>query len=144
MKDAIKDTAARMMGVVHRNTLRLSGGRLGNRAFGMPTVMLETVGRKSGKRRTTVLTSPLQESSRVVLVASYGGDDRHPSWYLNLRDNPDVVLTANGETRPMRARTAAGEERAELWPKVVNTYKGYGEYQERTDRQIPIVILEPA
>src|SRR5947209_18955993 len=144
MNDALKDAGARMMGVLHRNALRLSGGRVGNRAFGMPTVTLETVGRKSGKRRTTVLTSPVQQGDRVVLVASYGGDDRHPAWYLNLRDNPDVVLTMNGDARKMRARTASGDERAELWPKVVDVYKGYGQYQTRTDREIPIVVLQPA
>ena len=142
--DAIKDTGVRLMGLFHRSVLRVRGGRVGGRAFGMPTVMLETVGRKTGKRRTTVLTSPVQQDGRVVIVASYGCDDRHPSWYLNLRENPDVSLTMKGETRPMRAHTASPEERADLWPKVVAAYKGYGQYQERTDREIPLVILEPS
>ena len=143
MNTAIKDTASRFVGVIHRNVLRLSGGRVGGRAFGMPTVMLETVGRKSGKRRTTVVTAPVQEDGRVVLVASYGGDDRHPAWYLNLRDNPAVTITIDGQRRTMRARTASADERTELWPKVVGVYKGYGQYQERTEREIPLVILEP-
>jgi len=144
VNNAIKDTGARVTGLLHRNLLRLSGGRVGGRAFGMPTVMLETVGRKTGQRRTTVLTSPIQEDGRVVIVASYGGDDRHPSWYLNLRDNPEVELTMNGQARSMRAHTASADERTELWPKVVAAYKGYGQYQERTDREIPLVILEPS
>jgi deazaflavin-dependent oxidoreductase (nitroreductase family) len=138
----MKDGAARAVNLLHRSVFRLSGGRVGDRGFGMPVVMLETVGRKSGKRRTTMLTSPVQEDGRIV--ASYGGDDRHPSWYLNLRENPDVSLTMGGETRRMRARTASAEERAELWPKVMGSYKGYGQYQERTDREIPLVILEPS
>ena len=144
MINAIKDPGARMVNLVHRTVFRLSGGRLGNRGFGMPVVMLETVGRKSGQRRTTMLTSPVQEDDRVVLVASYGGDDRQPSWYLNLCSNPDVQLTMEGRARSMRARTASADERTELWPKVVGAYKGYGQYQERTDREIPLVILEPS
>jgi deazaflavin-dependent oxidoreductase (nitroreductase family) len=85
----------------------------------------------------------VQEDGRVVLVASYGGDDRHPSWYLNLRDNPEVELTLEGQTRTMKARTASPEEKAELWPRVVAAHKGYAQYQTRTDREIPLVILEP-
>jgi deazaflavin-dependent oxidoreductase (nitroreductase family) len=140
---SVKDTIARMLGLLHRTVFRVSNGRVANRGFGMPVVMLNTIGRKSGKQRTTMLTSPLQEDGRVVLVASYGGDDRHPSWYLNLRDNPQVELTMAGETRKMNARTASEEEKAALWPRVVDAYKGYGQYQTRTDRQIPLVILEP-
>ena len=110
----------------------------------MPVVQLNTVGRKSGKKRTTMLTSPVQDGDRVVLVASYGGDDRNPSWFLNLRDNPEVELTMHGRTRPMKARVATADEKAELWPRVVAAHKGYGQYQTRTEREIPLVILEPA
>ena len=90
-----------------------------------------------------MLTSPLQEGDKVVLIASYGGDDRHPAWYLNLRDKPDVEATMSGSKQPMRARTATEAEKAEMWPKIVSTYKGYAGYQEKTDRDIPVVILEP-
>jgi len=138
----IKDFFGRLVNIVHRTVLRVSGGRVANKGFGMPVVMLETIGRKSGKARTTVLTSPLQEEGRVIVVASWGGDDRHPQWYLNLRENPEVQLTMDGKTRPMKAHTASSEERAELWPKVVAVYKGYGQYQTKTDREIPLVILE--
>ncbi len=109
----------------------------------MPVVMLHTTGRRSGKRRTTVLTTPIREDDRVVLVASYGGDDRHPQWFLNLRANPKVELTVDGRTRPMTARVASAEEKAELWPQVTKAYRGYAQYQTRTDRDIPLVILEP-
>ena len=139
----VKDVAARMVSGLHRTVFRLSNGRLANRGFGMPVVMLTTVGRKSGKRRTTMLTSPVQDGERLVLVASYGGDDRHPAWFLNLRDNPQVELTMGGSTRPMRARAASAEEKADLWPRVVDAYKGYGQYQRRTERDIPLVIVEP-
>jgi deazaflavin-dependent oxidoreductase (nitroreductase family) len=80
----------------------------------------------------------------VLLVASFGGDDRHPAWYLNLRANPKVRVTMAGSTRSMVARTATEEERVELWPQITSTFAGYARYQERTDRKIPVIILEPS
>lgn len=139
----VKDLLFRMGTWLHRAVLRATGGRLLGRAGGMPVVLLTTAGRRSGRRRTTVLTSPVQEDDRVVLVASYGGDDRQPAWFLNLRDHPEVELTAQGTTRPMRARVASPEEKAALWPRVVARYPGYGRYQDRTGRDIPVVLLEP-
>jgi deazaflavin-dependent oxidoreductase (nitroreductase family) len=106
-------------------------------------VILKTTGRKTGKPRTTTLTSPIQDGDTVVIVASYGGDDRHPAWFLNLRDEPKVELTIHNETRPMTAHVASPEEKAELWPRVVAAHKGYAQYQTKTDRDIPLVILEP-
>ena len=90
-----------------------------------------------------MLTAPVYEPNRVALVASKGGDDRDPEWYRNLVANPDVDLGVRGTTRPMRARTATEEERAELWPMIIGAYRGYDSYRRRTDRQIPIVIVEP-
>jgi deazaflavin-dependent oxidoreductase (nitroreductase family) len=138
-----KDVAIRAVTRFHESVFRLSKGRLANRGYGMPVLILTTTGRKTGKRRTTMLTSPVQDGATVVLVASYGGDDRHPTWFLNLRDDPNVEITMHGQTRPMRARVATAEEKAELWPRVVAAHKGYGQYQQRTDRDIPLVILEP-
>lgn len=109
----------------------------------MPVVLLTTTGRITGKRRTTVLTAPVRDAERMVLVASYGGDDRHPTWFLNLREHPEVEVTVGGRTRSLRARVASSEEKARLWPDVVARYRGYREYQERTGRDIPLVILEP-
>jgi deazaflavin-dependent oxidoreductase (nitroreductase family) len=140
--NAVKDTMARLVTALHRTIYRLTGGRVGSHGFGMPVVILTTVGRKSGKRRDTMLTSPIREEGRTILVASYGGDDRDPQWFLNLRANPEVELTVDGQTTKMRARVAGDEERGELWPRVVESYKGYGQYQTRTERQIPLVILE--
>ena len=137
------DGVTKTMNVVHRAALRATGGRLGTKVFGMPAVELHTTGRKSGQRRSVMLTAPIVEPGRVVLVASKGGDDRHPDWYRNLVDQPDVEITQDGDTKPMRARTADPAEKAELWPTIVAAYKGYAGYQRRTDRDIPVVICEP-
>lgn len=137
-----KDAVFRLWTGVHEFAFKASGGRLLNTALGMPVVMLTTTGRKSGKSRTTMLTSPVQEGETIVLVASYGGDPRHPAWFLNLRDNPDVEVNMRGRKRRMRARVASGEEKARLWPDVTKAYRGYGQYQRRTERDIPVVILE--
>lgn len=138
-----KDMIAKISTMIHRTIYRTSGGRILGRAFGMPVLELETIGRKTGKPRNTMLTTPVRDDDRVVLVASYGGDDRHPAWFLNLRDDPNVKVTSDGKTRSMTARVATAEEKAELWPQVVQAYKGYGGYQDRTDRDIPLVILTP-
>jgi deazaflavin-dependent oxidoreductase (nitroreductase family) len=140
---AMFDAFLKGVNQLHKAVLAVSGGRLGADFNGMPAVELHTTGRKSGKRRSSMLTSPVYEPDRVVLVASKGGDDRDPEWYRNLVANPDVELTAKGTTRPMRARTATADERAELWPRIVKAYRGYAGYQQRTDREIPVVILEP-
>jgi deazaflavin-dependent oxidoreductase (nitroreductase family) len=138
-----KDVVAKVGGGFHERLFRATKGRVGGKAFGMPVVMLTTTGRKSGKPRTTMLTSPVQQGDSVVLVASYGGDPRHPAWFLNLRDRPDVEVTMAGRTRKMRARVASAEEKEALWPQVTSAYKGYAGYQRRTERDIPLVILEP-
>ena len=138
-----KDVVMRVVTGFHESVFRLSNGRLANRGYGMPVLILTTTGRKTGKRRTTMLTSPVQDGANVVLVASNGGDDRQPTWLLNLRADPAVEITMHGQTRSMRARVATAEEKAALWPRVVAAHKGYGQYQQRTDRDIPLVILEP-
>ncbi len=109
----------------------------------MPIVELHTTGRRSGQTRSVVLSAPIVDGDRVVLVASRGGDDRHPDWYLNLVVNPRVELTMRGVARPMTARPADDAEHAELWPRVVRAYRGYAGYQRRTSRRIPLVICEP-
>ena len=138
-----KDMVARLVTQFHRTILGLTGGRIGNSGFGMPVLELTTTGRKSGQPRTIVLTSPVQEGDALVIVASYGGDNRHPAWFLNLRENPDVTVKMRGRAQPMRARVASPEERTRLWPGVTEKYRGYASYQKRTDREIPLVILEP-
>ena len=138
------DLQLKAMNTIHRGLLKLSGGRIGWKTGGMPVVELTTTGRKSGQRHTVMLTSPVQEGDAIVIVASRGGDDHHPAWFLNLRDHPDVEVVVGGKPKQaMRARVATAEERAALWPKVTAAYKGYGNYQTKTKREIPLVLLEP-
>ncbi|TXI65871.1 nitroreductase family deazaflavin-dependent oxidoreductase [Mycolicibacterium mageritense] len=140
--DALKDGGAKLMNIGHRAILTISGKRLLAKPFGMPLVELHTTGRKSGLPRSCFLTAPLHDADRVVLVASKGGDDRHPDWYRNLQAYPDAELVIDGERRKVHARTANADEKAELWPKIIAAYKGYANYQKRTTRDIPVVICD--
>jgi deazaflavin-dependent oxidoreductase (nitroreductase family) len=128
----------------HRALFVASKGRVAGRLIGMPVVMLTTTGRKSGQTRHSMLTTPLELGDSFVLVASYGGDDRHPTWFLNLRDQPEVEATMRGRTRKMVARVAAGDERSDLWKRLTATHANYAGYQTKTNREIPVVVLEPA
>jgi deazaflavin-dependent oxidoreductase (nitroreductase family) len=128
---------------IHRAIFNIAKGRIFGRAFGMPLIELVTIGRRSGKAHATMLSVPISDVDRMVLVASFGGDDRHPAWYLNLLSNPEVRVTMAGLTRTMIARIATEEERAELWPQIISVFEGYARYQKRTERPIPVVILEP-
>ncbi|HXA34280.1 MAG TPA: nitroreductase/quinone reductase family protein [Acidimicrobiales bacterium] len=138
------DLQLKTMNTVHRAVLKVSGGRLGWHAARMPVIELTTVGRKSGAAHTVMLTSPVQHGSALVVVASRGGDDAHPAWFLNLQSNPRVEVSLQGGPKtPMRARVATAQERAELWPRVTADHKNYAGYQTKTAREIPLVILEP-
>ena len=128
---------------IHRVVFNVSKGRIFGKAFGMPLIELVTTGRRSGKERATMLVVPIVDGGRLVLVASFGGDDRHPAWYLNLQANPEVRATIAGSTCTMIARIATNEERAELWPQITSVFEGYARYQGRTERPIPVIILEP-
>ena len=141
-RDARTDRWMRVMNRIHRGVLFLSRGRIGWKFHGLQAVELHTVGRTTGERRSTMLTAPVVDGDRYVLVASKGGDHRHPFWYNNLMAHPDAELTVNGRTIPVTARTANAEERAELWPRAVAVYSGYAEYQKKTTREIPVVICE--
>ena len=138
-----KDLYLKAVTRLHEAGFRASHGRLLNRAAGMPVLMLTTKGRKSGQPRTTMLTSPLQDGDKIMIVASKGGDDRHPVWFLNLRDDPQVQVTMGGRTTPMTARVADVDERAVLWPRIVADHANYAGYQRKTERDIPVVVLEP-
>ena len=137
------DFALKTMNAVHRGLIKLTGGKVGWNVA-MPVLELTTTGRKSGQPRSVLLTSPHQEGDTLVVVASRGGDDTHPAWLLNLRDNPDVEVSFKGAPkRPMRARVADTGERAKLWPKIAADFKNYAQYQTKTEREIPLVFLEP-
>jgi deazaflavin-dependent oxidoreductase (nitroreductase family) len=142
-RNKVVDVGFKVMNGVHRGIFAATGGRYPRTLLGMAAVELRTIGRKSGQTRTTMLTSPIHDDSRVVLVASKGGDDRDPQWYRNLSANPDVEILIDGSSRKMRARTASPEEKAALWPDIVAAYKSYESYQKRADRDIPVVICEP-
>jgi deazaflavin-dependent oxidoreductase (nitroreductase family) len=140
----LKDNLFKVWTGAHKALFKASSGRVLGRAAGMKVVLLITTGRKSGQPRETMLTTPVVDGDQVVLVASYGGDDRNPAWYLNLTAKPEVEIVMDGRRQAMTARVATAEEKAELWPRVVAAYKGYGGYQKRTSRDIPLVLLTPA
>lgn len=138
------DAALKRMNAFHRGLLKLSFGKVGWTAAGMPVLELTTVGRKSGQRRAVMLTSPLQVGDSVIIVASRGGDDHHPAWYLNLCEHPEVEVGYRGAPKSAwTARVATPDERAEWWPKVTAKYKNYAGYQHKTEREIPLVVLTP-
>ena len=133
------------MNAGHRALMKVSFGKLGWKMGPMPVLELTTVGRKSGQPRSVMLTSPIQRGDEVVIVASKGGEDTHPAWYLTLVDQPRVQVALGGApAAPYDARVATPEERAEMWPTITSTYKGYAGYQRKTDREIPLVVLTPA
>jgi deazaflavin-dependent oxidoreductase (nitroreductase family) len=143
LQQQLIDVGFKTVSQAHRAIVHLTGGRVLGSVAGMPVIELQTVGRRSGLPRSTMLTAPVIDGDRVVLVASKGGDDRDPDWYRNLLAHPDVELTMSGRRRPMRARQASPDERAALWPRVTAAYGGYRGYQGRTAREIPLVICEP-
>lgn len=126
----------------HTLAYRLTGGLIGQRVPGLPAMLLlDHVGARSGRKRTTPLAY-LRDRDDIVIVASKGGSHRNPAWLHNLRAHPETTVQVGSERIPVTAREATAEERRRLWPKVVETYGGYESYQRRTERQIPLVILE--
>jgi deazaflavin-dependent oxidoreductase (nitroreductase family) len=131
----------RLMGG-HTLLYRATGGVIGHRIPGVgPHLLLEHVGAKSGQRRTSPLLYA-KDGDDLVIIASKGGNPKHPAWYHNLRANPDTEVQIGSERRRVHARVAEGEERERLWKKAVAQYGGYAGYQKRTDRKIPVVVLE--
>jgi deazaflavin-dependent oxidoreductase (nitroreductase family) len=127
----------------HTFVYRASGGLIGHRIPGAPpTLLLTHVGAKSGQKRISPLTYTKGDGDDLVLVASKGGHPKNPAWYHNLKAHPDTEVQVGREHRPVHARVATVEERERLWPRVVENYGGYADYQKRTDRVIPLVILE--
>jgi deazaflavin-dependent oxidoreductase (nitroreductase family) len=127
---------------LHVRLYRLSGGRIGGHIGKAPVLLLTHRGRRSGTIRTTPLLY-LSDGERIVVVASYGGAPRHPDWYLNLEAGPSAEIQTGQTRRPVTARTATPEERDRYWPQVVAMYSSYESYQRKTEREIPLVILEP-
>jgi len=128
--------------VLHRALYRATGGRLGAGAGRWRFLLLETLGRRSGRRRTTPLLY-VEDDDRFIVVASNAGDDRDPAWLLNLRRRDEAVIQVGPRRLCVRAREASDAEGERLWPKLLASYRHYGDYRTRTARRIPIVVLEP-
>jgi deazaflavin-dependent oxidoreductase (nitroreductase family) len=141
--ETLTDLQMKTTNVVHKTILIVSGGRFGSTIGSLTVVKLHTVGRKSGKERVTMLTTPIQEDGTYVLVASKYGDDRDPDWYRNIVANPDIQLEVGDETLDLTARVLSDEEKLEMWPRITEAYKGYAGYQKKTDREIPVIVCEP-
>ena len=131
-------------GQEHVRVYRETGGETGHRwKEGSTVLLLTTAGRKTGKPGTTPLIYA-RDGDRYVIVASKGGAPEHPGWYKNLAKKPDVELQVKGEVFHARAHTAEGEERERLWKLAAQQWPDYDEYAKRTDREIPVVVLERA
>jgi len=131
------------MGRSHRMIYRLTRGRLLGRVAGMPVLLLTTTGRRSGRLRTTPLTY-FESGADLVIVASNGGEDSPPAWWLNLQDNPRATVTIGTRSERVTARAADDDEYARLWPTITSTHAGYATYARRTTRPIPVILLADA
>jgi len=120
-----------------------SGGTEGLTLQGKPVVVVTMRGRRSGKVRKAALMK-VEHDGTYAIVASKGGDDRHPGWYLNIVADPDVTLQDGTLVQDMRAREVDGDERDAWWARAVEAWPDYNNYQRKTDRTIPVVVLEPA
>jgi len=132
----------KFMSMSHAFWYQVTGGIIGNKVSGMPVLLLTTTGCKSGRQRTTPLTHQ-RDGDAYVVIASNGGHDNHPGWYINLRSNPEAELTIGREKTRVRAEIANDTDRERLYAQAVDIFPGYGEYQQETKRKIPVVILRP-
>jgi deazaflavin-dependent oxidoreductase (nitroreductase family) len=132
----------RVAGRIHNAIYRLTGGKVAGKFRNAPVLLLTTTGRKSGKSRTNPLLYTNAGDNAYMVIASKGGSDHHPLWYLNLEANPRADVTIGRETLPVRARTVEGEERERLWRALADLNPGYDGYAKKTTRRIPVVVLE--
>ena len=142
MSTAMGATGLRWTGKLNVPLYRLSGGRIGGRIGRAPVLLLTTAGRKSGQPRTVPVVY-LADGENLVVIGSNAGHTRTPAWSLNLKANPEAEVEVRRGRRPVRARVAAGEERADLWRRHNEQYSGFDEYEARTDREISVFVLEP-
>jgi deazaflavin-dependent oxidoreductase (nitroreductase family) len=127
---------------IHIALYRRTGGKIGGRFRGSAVLLLTTTGRRSGEPRTTPVMY-IDDGNRKAVVASYGGADHHPAWYHNLLAHPEVTVQTGPSVQQMRAEVADPEERARLWAPLVAMYPTYDDYQAKTERQLPVVVLAP-
>lgn len=126
---------------IHRIVYQVTNGRIGSH-FGAPTLLITTIGRKSGQPRTNPLFY-LEDGQNWVVVASNAGSDKHPAWWLNLQSNPSAQIQIRENQYKATAHTATKEEKDRLWPQLLKLFSNYDDYQQMTEREIPVVILEP-
>ena len=129
----------------HPRIYRWTGGWVGGKMAGLPVLLIETVGRRSGERRETALTylphrAPAGDA--FVVIASVLGEPRHPAWYLNLEADRKIAITVGRDRIAVEARDAEGEEREQIWDDLIARSPDYAQYRTRTDRVIPVVVLE--
>jgi deazaflavin-dependent oxidoreductase (nitroreductase family) len=132
-----------LYGKEHTERYRATGGDEGHDWQGTQTLLLTTKGRRSGEPRELALIYG-RHGDDYLIVASKGGSDEPPAWYLNIEADPDVEVQVRDERFKARARTASPEEKRELWPTMTSEWPAYDDYQKKTDRDIPIVVLERA
>ncbi len=138
----MKDLTAKRLSGVHRWAYRFTFGLVGRRMVDNDMMLLTTTGRVTGRRHTVPLLY-LKDGDSLVVIASWGGRPAHPQWYANLVSDPSVTVQVRGRRWKATARTADADERAAWWPRVVAAYRGYADYQARTEREIPVVFLDP-
>ena len=136
----MRDRTAKNLSTLHTALFRFTRGRIGRRLVNNDMLLLSTTGRVTGKTHTVPLLY-LREGNDLVVIASWGGRDSHPQWYANLMSDPTASVQLAGHRFPVHARTADARQRERLWPQVLAAYDGYREYQSRTDREIPVVVL---
>jgi F420H(2)-dependent quinone reductase len=138
---SVLDRRNHVVGNLHAALYRATNGRVGGRIGQADVVLVTTTGRRSGQPRAVPLMA-YPDAGRLVLVASNGGQDKHPAWYLNALANPAVTVRRGDDTRVMRARVATPAEKAELWPRIVEWWDRFAVYQRRTARDLPLLIVE--
>lgn len=139
----MRDGTVRLLSRLHTALYRLTSGMIGRRLVDNDMLLLTTTGRRTGDAHTVPLLY-LEDDDRYVVFASWGGRDRHPEWYLNLLADPHGVVQVRGRRRPVTSTIATAGEREGLWVRAESAYSGYADYQNRTDRKIPVVILDPS
>ncbi len=139
----VMDRSAKYLSSLHRVLYQTTGGVVGRRLVDNDMCLLTTTGRRSGRRHTVPLLY-LSDDERLVVIASWGGRDEHPHWYLNLLADPMAGVQVLNHRWRVAATTASPEERAVWWPKILDAHDGYAEYESRTDREIPVVFLDPS
>ncbi len=132
----------RFITAVHEFWYRMTDGLIGGSFMGTPMLLLTTTGRKTGKRHTTPLVY-LEDGDDIIVIASNGGSDRDPQWWLNLVARPEASIQVGRRREDVRAEAAAGDERTRLWEKISSRYGQYEQYRRRTTREIPVVRLRP-